>query len=163
MAYGSVLTALTSIVAILATALSTPVQAVERARITGLADANFGQLYALNDVSLAQSICIFSSAGRGSYSVVASGSGSGGAFELNSGAYSLDYQVQWAQSPNQASGAVLQAGVASPLFFSIATHQFCNNGPAATGTLIILLSGGDTANARSGTYSGVLSITIVPD
>jgi len=148
--------------AVLVHGLGTEAQAADKARISGLTDVAFGSLVAQSDVSIARDICVYSTALNGAYAVIASGNGTGGAFELASGSDRLAYGVQWAQTPGQASGSDLQAGVASQQFLSSATQQSCNAGPATSATLVVRLRGSDTAGARAGSYSGVLTITIVP-
>jgi hypothetical protein len=162
MAYGKLPISLLLAGASLACSFSTPARGAERARTTNHVDANFGQLNSLTDVSLAQTLCVFSSSPSGIYNVVALGSGTGGSFKLVSSSSTLDYHVQWASEPNRSSGVELQAGIASQQFSSIATQQSCNSGPPASATLILRLNGSETANAQAGAYTGVLLITIAP-
>lgn len=148
--------------AVLVHGLGGQAQAADKVRIGDLSDVAFGALLAPGDVSIARDICVHSTAPSGAYAVVASGNGAGGAFELASGSDRLAYDVQWAQSSGQASGTALKAGVASQQFISGAVQQLCNSGPAASATLVVRVKAADAAAARAGSYSGVLTLTIVP-
>jgi hypothetical protein len=148
--------------AVLVHGLGAEAQAADKVRVSSLSDVAFGSLVALSDVSIARDVCVYSTALSGAYAVIASGSGSGGAFELASGSDRLAYDVQWAQAAGQASGSALQAGVASQPFFSGAVQQVCNSGPASTAALVLRMKASDVAAARAGSYSGVLTLTIVP-
>jgi hypothetical protein len=148
--------------AVLVHGLGAEAQAADKVRISNLSDVAFGALVAPSDVSITRDICVYSTALNGTYAVIASGNGTGGAFELASGSDRLAYDVQWAQAAGQASGSALEAGVASQQFFSGALQQACNSGPANSATLVVRLKASDAAAARAGSYSGVLTLTIVP-
>lgn len=128
-----------------------------------LKDVSFGQINTLSDVSQPQSVSICSTASGGHYRVRATGSGAGGAFVLSSGSNTLPYQVQWAGSSGQASGTALQAGVNSQEFATTLTNALaCLFTQPVNASLIVRMAGTDTANARAGSYSGTLTILIVP-
>jgi hypothetical protein len=136
--------------------------AADKVRITGLSDVAFGLIAGTGDRSISQSVCAFSDSSTRRYSVVATGSGSGGAFEL-SGAAPLPYEVLWADSPGQTGGSSLIAGTAVSGFTSTASHQFCNSGPPASASLTIVIRAAELASARSGAYSGTLQLMIAPE
>ena len=138
-------------------------RAAERTRITGLADADFGQIVGTADRAITQSLCVYSSSPTGAYGVMASGSGSGGSFALSSGSAALPFEVLWADSPNQSSGTFLPPGTPRGGFSSNASQHFCNSGPPSTATLTIVIRSADLGNAQAGTYSGMLQIMIVPE
>lgn len=137
--------------------------AAEKARITGLADVNFGQIAGTVDRAIGQSVCVYSTSPSGAYAVTASGSGSGGTFALSSGAAELAYDVLWADSPGQSSGTVLASGTPRSGFTSNASQHFCNSGPSSTATLTIVIRSAELGSARAGSYSGTLQITITPE
>jgi hypothetical protein len=149
--------------ALLSASVTGGARAAEKVRITQLSDVAFGQIVTVADLSVSQNVCVHSTSSGGGYSVVADGSGAGGSFSLASGIDNMAYQVQWAETSGQTNGVSLQAGTASQIFYSSATHQFCNNGPPSSASLIVTLVGNATANARAGNYTGTLSITIVPE
>lgn len=149
--------------ALLSASVTGSARAAEKARITQLSDVAFGQITTVADLAVSQNVCVHSTSPGGGYSVVADGSGVGGSFSLDSGVNSMAYQVQWAETSGQTNGVSLQAGTASQTFHSSATHQFCNNGPPTSASLIVSLAGNVTANAQAGSYTGTLSITIVPE
>jgi hypothetical protein len=131
-----------------------------RARITDLSDVAFGPLSGVGDAYVSQSVCAFST--NGGYFVTASGSGSGGAFALASGANSLPFEVMWAASPGQTIGTALAAGVASPVFASSATQHSCNSGPPSSASLIVVIRANTVSSAQAGAYQGVLTVVIAP-
>ena len=161
MAWTRSLVACVAAVAALAAAPSARAQSV---RIGGLQDVNFGTIPAVADQPNSQDVAVCSyrnNPQRVDYSVIASGSGSGGAFQLSSGAGTLSYDVQWADSPGQTGGTMLQAGVAAAGFGNGATGFQCPSQPD-TASLTVTIRAADLASALAGTYSGSLQITIVP-
>jgi hypothetical protein len=140
-----------------------PAQAADKARITGLFDVTFGIVTTGVDSTSSQSVCAYSDSNTQRYSVLASGTGSGGAFEIESGAARLPYEVLWADTANQTGGTALVAGGVTSGFSSTATHQFCNSGPSASASLTIALRASALGSATAGTYSGTLQIMIAPE
>ena len=137
----------------------------QRARIGGLADVHFGTISAAAEQTNRQNVVVCSYQGQPhslNYSVTASGSGSGGAFELSTGAASLPYDVQWADLPGQTGGTMLLAGVAAPGFGNAANGFDCSGQPE-TASLTVTLRAADLASAQAGSYSGTLQITIAPE
>lgn len=162
MAWGKILVLGSS--AALWLALAEPVRA-QNARIGGLTDVNFGTIPALADYSNSQNVVVCSYRNRPQrlpYSVIASGTGSGGAFSLSAGAGTLPYDVQWADSPGQTGGTMLQSGVPASGFDGAANGFDCPAQPD-TASLIVTIRAADLASAQAGNYSGSLQITIVPE
>lgn len=152
------------VTAAVAAALLTQVtHAQEKARLTGLTDVDFGLVTGLTDTSISQSVCAFTSSRTDRYSVIASGGGAGNAFVLDSGASQLQYEVLWADAPGATSGTSLAAGAVTPGFVSTVKQQTCNVGPPTSASLTIRLRDQVLQNARSGSYSGILSIMIAPE
>lgn len=154
-------------VALVALVAPTRAQAQAQARITGLADVPFGTINSFTDQPNSQNVCVYSAYNffgfpiRLNYSVLATGNGAGGAFTLASGARTLPYQVSWDDAANQPTGTLLTAGATASGFANAATNQTCTGGENAS--LIVTITGASLATATAGSYSGVLSITIVPD
>lgn len=149
--------------ALLAVSAAPPARA-QSARIGGLEDVSFGTIPAMADQTNSQNVVLCSyrnNPQRLDYSVSATGSGSGGAFELSSGAATLSYDVQWADSPGQTGGTMLQAGTAASGFGNAANGFTCPSQPD-TASLTVTIRAADLATAQAGTYSGSLQITIVP-
>ena len=143
-----------------------PSFAASNVRISGLANFTFNTISDLtSDSSLAEDVCVYSNSPTNGYRVTATGSGSGGAFTLApvSGTNTLAYEVQWKAQAGAPSGTQLTAG--SPLtgLVSSATQQACNNGPAASASLIVLLRAAALSSATAGTYSGSLTLLIAPE
>jgi hypothetical protein len=133
-------------------------------RISKLSDVAFGSLANLGvDRSVAQNICVFAHTSGNRYRVTATGSAPGGAFTLTSGSDLLAYEVQWNASSGQSSGLQLSPSVAQTGLISSATQQTCNNGPATSASLILLLRSTALQSAKAGSYAGTLTLVIGAD
>jgi hypothetical protein len=138
--------------------------ASDKVRITGLSDIAFGSIANLGtDAVRSQSLCLYSSSTTNGYNVTASGTGSGGAFELNSGGLSLPIEVQWSGSAGQSSGAQLSPNVPLTGQVSSATQQACSSGPASSASLIVVLRSTALSRATAGTYSGSITLLVGPE
>lgn len=138
--------------------------AADRVRITGLSDIGFGTLSNFAaDAVRSDDICVFSNTSPERYRVTATGSGTGGAFLLSSGANTLAYDVQWNDNDGQVTGTQLLPNQPLASQSSNATQQRCNNGPAATASLIVILRSSALSAASSGTYSGTLTLLVAPE
>jgi hypothetical protein len=151
------------IAALAVMAFTEPAHGQERARLTGLADVNFGLVTSLTDTSISQSVCVYTSSRTDRYSVLALGGGAGNGFVLDAGPSQLQYEVLWADAPGATSGTSLVAGTLTPGFVSAVKQQTCNSGPPTSASLTIRLRDHVLQNARSGSYSGILAITIAPE
>ena len=69
--------------------------------------------------------------------------------------------MRWADAANQTTGTLLTAGATASGFGNAATNQGCSGGENAS--LIVTITGTSLATASAGSYTGVLSITIVPN
>lgn len=152
-----------AIAALAATVFADTAHAQDRARLTGLADVTFGLVTSLSDTSISQSVCAFTSGRTERYSVRAIGSGAGSAFVLEAGASQMAYDVLWADVPGATGGTSLAPGAVTPGFVSSVKQQTCNSGPPTSASLTIRLRDQVLQNARAGSYSGVLSITLAPE
>ena len=140
------------------------IAASNNVRISGLSDVAFGSVGNLGADSISsQSICVYANTAINGYNVTASGSSSGGAFALASGANLLSYEVQWSASPGQSSGTQLSPNVALTGLVSTATQQSCNSGPAASASLILIVRSTIASSAAAGSYSGTLSLVVGPE
>ena len=165
MSYGRAPIAWLGAAAALSVALQAPAQA-QNARINSLEDVGFGTIAAVADQTSSQNVmvCSYRNAFNTlSYSVTATGSGSGGAFELASGAATLAYDVQWADSPNQTGGTMLQPGVPASGFGNGAPGWACRFIQYDNASLIVTIRGSDLGSASAGSYAGSLLITITPE
>ena len=138
--------------------------ASNKVRITQLGDVAFGTIANLSaDATRSESVCLFADTNTNGYHVTASGTGPGGAFQLSSGLNSMAYDVQWSSSAGRAVGIQLTPNVPLTGQASAATQQTCNNGPATTASLIIVLRTGALASATAGTYNGTLTLVVGPE
>lgn len=160
MTWGKVLTSLAS-----AAAFGTAVPAVSQsARISGLSDIDFGSITNTLDRSSSQNVIVCSyrnNPHRLPYAVTATGSGSGGAYLLSSGAATLPFDVQWSDTAGQTGGTMLQAGSPSSGFGNGATGFACPS-QSVNASLTVTVRSADLATASAGTYAGTLQVTIVP-
>jgi hypothetical protein len=167
MTKGMPLGAATIVAALAALTAPSDARAQLQSRITGLADVNYGTINSFVDQSNSQNVCIYSAFRIfgfpfvRDYSVTATGNGTGGAFTLASGPRTLPYEVRWADAANQTTGTQLTAGSTVSGFGNASTSQTCTGGENAS--LIVTITGTSLATASAGSYSGVLSITIVPN
>lgn len=138
--------------------------APKRVRITGLSDVAFGTIANLgvDDVG-SQSVCIYSQTTTNGYNVTANGTGSGGAFQLASGANLLPFDVQWNSSAGQTNGTQLSPNVPLTGLVSSAMAQQCTSGPATSASLIIILRSAALASTTAGTYNGTLTLVFGPE
>ena len=154
-------------VALAALTAPTGARAQLQSRVTGLSDVSYGTINAFVDQTNSQNVCIYSVFSffgfpiRRDYSVIATGNGAGGAFTLASGPRTLPYEVRWADAANQTTGTQLTAGVTAAGFSNSSNNQGCSGNENAS--LIVTITGTSLATASAGSYSGVLSITIVPN
>lgn len=155
---GAILMALQA--ALLASLAVSPADA-QRVRITKLSDVDFGLISNLQtDSRLSQNLCVYVNGQQSTYSVTAMGSGAGSAFSLSSGLHTLPYEVEWSSLSGQSNGIPLAPNVALTSQTTSATQQVCNNGPATTASLSLILRSSELGRARAGDYNGSLTLII---
>lgn len=138
--------------------------ASNKVRITNLSDVAFGTLANLSiDAVRSQSVCLYADTNTNGYNVTATGTGPGGAFELSSGVRSMAYVVEWNSSSGQSAGAQMTPNVPLTGQVSAATHQTCNNGPATSASLVLILRSSALSSATAGTYNGTLTLVVGPE
>ena len=136
----------------------------QSARITNLADEPFGTITNFSvDQKISQNVCAYQPSSGNIYNVTATGSGSGGGFTLSSGANTINYEVQWSDTTGKTTGTALVTGVALNGQTTNATQSGCTSGPGNTASLITILRTAMIGTARSGSYTGVLSIILAPN
>lgn len=134
------------------------------ARVSGLADINFGSIVNAADQTSSQSVIVCSYKNNPQdlpYSVTATGSGTANAFELSSGAAILPYDVQWADTAGQTGGTLLQPGSPAAGFGNGATGFACPT-QGGNASLTVTIRSADIAGAPAGTYTGTLQLMIAP-
>ena len=149
----------------LLTSLASPVAAKSPdVRITGLVDLAFNTITDLSsDASQEEDVCVFSASPTSGYNVTATGSGSGGAFDLRSGGNKISYEVQWNTQAGQLTGTQLTSGTPLTGLVSSATQQTCNSGPSASASLVVILRAAALSGAVPGSYTGQLTLLIAPE
>lgn len=131
-----------------------------RARISGLKDVSFTQVDSNKPALSTQDVCVWSNTVSKSYTITASGSGSGGAFVLSSGTRTVPFNVRWGSKAGEG-GQRLTSGVPSGALTSAATDQECT--PGTTTPFSIQLAQADLRLAEPGlAYTGILNLTVSP-
>lgn len=136
-----------------------------RVRISGLSDVSFTSVDPTVNATHAQNVCVWSNTSTRGYSITATGSGTGGAFTLASGALPVvPYSVQWASSSGQTSGTSLTAATALTGQTSTATNSDCSAGPAASASLVVSIGSATLQGMDAGvTYNGTLTLLVAPE
>lgn len=133
-----------------------------KAEVSSLSDVDFGQIQTLQaDQRRSQSICIASNSSNNRYSLLASGSGAGGQFVLQSGNAILPYLVEWDDVPGQSGGALVTPNQPLAALTTFEKGPRCKRG--MTATLTIVLSAAELSRAEQGDYSGALVLLIAPE
>lgn len=135
----------------------------QNVRISGLSDVSFATLALGVDSVRAQSMCAFSNSATRGYNIMASGSGTDGAFTLANGSSLLSYEVQWNSASGQSSGTSLTHDIALTGLTSSATQQQCRSGPASSASLVIIIRSDAASSATAGSYNGNLTLVIAPE
>ena len=136
----------------------------QQVQVSRLTNPVFGTINNFTtDLTYADNVCIYSSAPGGRYHVTATGSGTGGAFTLASGANLMAYDVQWAAASGQTTGTALTSGVASSVFTSNAVNAGCTSAPTNVATLLTILRTASVGAATSGSYTGILTLLVAPN
>lgn len=135
-----------------------------RAQLTALSDISFTNADPSTNATSSQNLCAWSNTATKAYSITATGSGTGGAFTLASGALTpIPYSVQWNQSSGQSSGTSLVAATALGSLVSTATKPTCSSGPSTTSSLIVTISASDLQDMVAATsYTGTLTLLMTP-
>src|SRR5687768_18460721 len=109
-----------------------------RASISGLSDVVFDGPRGSTSARASQDLCVWSNSSARSYTVVATGSGSAGAFELSNGVRTVGYTVEWSSRAAPGSGDRVSSDAAMANLAAVATEADCKAG-GATGNLIVAL------------------------
>ena len=135
-----------------------------RVQISGLADVSFANQDPATPASDAQDVCVWSNTSTRGYNVTATGSGAGNAFTLAGGASTVPYDVEWAGSPGQSSGAALTSGSALTGLTSTATNATCSSGPSSSASLIVRIPSANLETMEAATaYTGTLTLVVAPE
>ncbi len=150
------------------TATITVTKAVQ-AQISDISDMTLPS-WSIGDgaVALSSDVCVYST--TGSYTVRATGSGTGSAFTIASGSNLLAYTVTWnagGAGGLSNTGTALTSNVTSSSFSNASTTSaLCSGGGASNDTarVIVGITGSDmNAAASSATpYSGTLTMLVTP-
>lgn len=135
-----------------------------RVQISGLSDVSFVSVSPDVAAVSAQNVCVWSNTATKGYSLSASGSGAGSAFELAGTSSSVTYSVAWNDTAGQSAGTPLSAGTELSGQTSSATNPDCSSGGAASSTLIVQVEPAALQTAQPDTtYAGALNLLVSPE
>ena len=135
-----------------------------RVQISGLSDVAFVAVSPDAAAISAQNVCVWSNTATKGYSVTASGSGAGDAFELASTSQTASYSVAWNAAAGQTAGTPLRAGAQVSGMSSSATSADCRAGGAASSSLIVTVDPATLQAAQPDTpYTGTLNLLVTPE
>lgn len=131
-------------------------------RVTGFSDFSMGTWSGSGDMVLADgTICTYKSTGGKNYKITATGSGTGGALTVASGAYTIAYTVGWKASQGTAGTYTnLPAGSAQSFSPANTTSQTC--GGSYNAAMQVTITSTALGSAKMGSYSGTLTILMEP-
>lgn len=121
-------------------------------RISRLDDLDMGSLSPTN-LSATENFCVYSNSSP-NYQITATGSGTGGAFAVSDGSLELPYLLT-INGNSAASGSPL-SGAGANQFSTVC-------GATDNATLTVLFNSTEIAAANTGTYNGVLTLTVAPE
>ena len=132
-------------------------------RITGLMDFSFPSWFG-ETVAAADSVCIFAS-GRTNYQITASGSGPGGAFELQqmNGNGTMVFEAEWNDVDLDHGFKNLNPGKPRRNQRNVERASETCNGGANARLRIIIPDDRQNQKAPPGAYRGTLTLVVAPD
>ena len=135
----------------------------KQVRISGLEDVSFLNADPEVDASNAQNVCVWSNGVNKRYSIVASGSGTSGAYTLAGASTTVPYAVKWHDTATTASATTLASGVARPAQNGNVNSTTCAN-TGENASLVVEIAAADLQTMQGGdTYTGTLSLTVSPE
>ena len=136
-----------------------------RISITRIADLNLGAWSGSGDKADEDDVCIYTNNGTGNYQVTASGSGSGGSFELSDGlGNSITYSASWSNSIGSAGSVGLTSG--TPLTNqsgACTTSSTCTGCGVNNANFSINIPANTLNSAVPGYYTGSISLVVEPN
>jgi len=132
------------------------------AKISDIADMNFGNYSGTGALTLDDDVCVYVNASSGQYKVTAQGSGVASAFTLTDGSQTIAYTVRWNNTSGTSGNAALTATVQSGTLTGANTASLtCGGGSNANFQVTMTQSA--LLNVKSSTYTGVLTLIIDPN
>ncbi|HVF83063.1 MAG TPA: hypothetical protein VM913_02685 [Sphingomicrobium sp.] len=137
----------------------------QQVRISGLSDVNFINADPNLEAANAQNVCVWSNNANRRYNIVASGSGTSGAFTIGSGTLpAIPYSVEWDDVSGATTGTALATGAALGGQTSAATKSLCQDLTAESASLIVRIASADLQDMQaSAAYTGTLTLTVAPE
>lgn len=129
-------------------------------RISNIDDLMLGTFNGVNDLVLADTVCVYRNGGS-LYGITATGNGPGGAFAVANGAVSVPYTVTWQDTLGTLP---LTPGVQAPGRGNAnTTSATCSGGAANNATYTVRITAASLLTAlQPGAYTGVLTLMVIP-
>lgn len=140
-----------------------------RADITNLSDLRLpGWIIGDGPVVMTEDVCVYSTRPSGGYTVRATGSGAGGAFELSNGAHTMNYGVVWnaggAGNLSNSGETLSHLSVSSAKTNAATDSSSCSGTtPGPTARLVVNISESEMSASPHGTYLGILTLLVTPN
>jgi hypothetical protein len=133
-----------------------------QASVSGVKDIAFASTAPVAGARASEDICLWSNSAAGAYTITASGSGSGGAFQLTNDERGLGYSVAWVPLSGQVSGDPLASGPAGTNLQAAATRSDCASGTGSV-SLVVAMDPAQLATTEpSAPYTGSLMLMVAP-
>ncbi|ABM04765.1 hypothetical protein Ping_3065 [Psychromonas ingrahamii 37] len=127
--------------------------------ITGTTDLSTSWLSG-GSIQFNNSLCVGLGAPATTYKVRMTGSGSGNSFSLQKNATdTLEYTIEWASQSGQTSGFSATSGV----YITGQPSGQSTDCSAKNATLIVKISAAQLQQAKSGSHTGTITITVEPE
>lgn len=157
-----------------------------KARISSLEDFDFPTWDGISDQEMNDDICAAVNTGSGNYMLSVEGDGLGGAFTLHeSGGATLPYHVYYNDEPGTSGRVEVPAGGTLTGQQGASVHPSCQrviwsytyilgnqyrtfgfavpNTEELTGNISVKINAADFGNVPAGAYSGILTLTLIPE
>ena len=133
-------------------------------RISGINDLSFGSYSGSGNLSLNDDVCVWTNDESGEYRITAQGDGTAFAFvvkKVGDNTKQIPYTMYWNDTSGTSNNVQLTANVTSGNQTGANTQSTgCSSGAAATGNFQVVFQASDLQGAVSGSYAGVLTLTI---
>lgn len=142
--------------------VSSPVMAGEL-RIAGLSDLNFGRWNGSRDMSGTVTHCVHSSVPGAQFAVSVNGDGPGGSYELRDGRATIPFYVDYNDGRGWVEALPGRAVAGQRGFGRAEDFRRCLGGAMQRQALRVRIFNRDLASAHGGSYSGRISLLVMPE
>jgi hypothetical protein len=143
--------------------VSVDLEVAQLYRISGIQDVTFSTFSGSGDLTATRSVCVWTNSASGSYRVTAHGDGADQAFTVakqGDPSKVIPYTVAWI-TVDGTIGLTKQQGSANRTGANTVSAS-CASGPAAPASFEITVDDAQILSRPSGTYVGILTLSISP-